>query len=74
MSQTTTEALQGLANIAVAVGIFPVTGLPLPFISMGGTSFLFTGITMGIINSVYIGNKEEVQQKKQSGNHVKSTV
>jgi cell division protein FtsW len=65
-------ALQGLANIAVAVGIFPVTGLPLPFISMGGTSFLFTGITMGIINSVYIGNKEQLKSKATKGNHVKA--
>ena len=41
--------------MAVAVGIFPVTGLPLPFISMGGTSFIFTGMSLGIIISVYRG-------------------
>lgn len=44
--------LQALVNMAVAVGLVPVTGLPLPLISMGGTSLLFTGISLGIILSV----------------------
>ncbi|HHG83988.1 MAG TPA: cell division protein FtsW [Bacteroidetes bacterium] len=44
--------LQAMANMAVAVGIFPVTGLPLPMLSMGGTSILFTGFSLGIILSV----------------------
>mgnify|MGYP001463423772 CR=1 FL=1 len=48
-------AFQGLVNMAVAVGVLPVTGLPLPFISMGGTSFIFTGMSLGIIISVYRG-------------------
>lgn len=43
---------QALINMAVVVGIGPVTGLPLPFVSMGGTSLLFTGFTLGIILSV----------------------
>lgn len=43
---------QALANMAVAVGIFPVTGLPLPMLSMGGTSILFTGFALGVILSV----------------------
>jgi cell division protein FtsW len=44
--------LQALVNIGVTVGILPVTGLPLPFISMGGTSLLFTGMSLGVILSV----------------------
>jgi len=44
--------LQALVNMCVAVNIFPVTGQPLPMISMGGTSTLFTGLTLGIILSV----------------------
>lgn len=43
---------QALANMAVAVGILPVTGLPLPMLSMGGTSILFTGFALGLILSV----------------------
>ena len=44
--------IQALTNMAVAVGIFPVTGLPLPLLSMGGTSIWFTSIAIGIILSV----------------------
>lgn len=44
--------LQALGNMAVAVGLGPVTGIPLPLVSMGGTSILFTSIAFGIILSV----------------------
>lgn len=43
---------QGLINMAVAVNLFPVTGQPLPFLSMGGTSLLFSSIAVGVILSV----------------------
>ncbi|MEM7575079.1 MAG: FtsW/RodA/SpoVE family cell cycle protein [Bacteroidota bacterium] len=44
--------LQAFVNIAVVLDLVPVTGLPLPLVSMGGTSFLFTCIAFGIILSV----------------------
>lgn len=44
--------VQALANIAVNVNLVPATGLTLPLISMGGTSLLFTCISLGIILSV----------------------
>lgn len=44
--------LQAMVNMAVAVGLFPVTGQPLPLISMGGTSILFTAAALGMILSV----------------------
>lgn len=44
--------LQAYINIAVCLDLVPVTGLPLPLISMGGTSTLFTCISFGIILSV----------------------
>jgi cell division protein FtsW len=44
--------IQAFANMAVAVGLGPVTGIPLPLISMGGTSILFTSIAFGIILAV----------------------
>jgi cell division protein FtsW len=49
--------MQALTNMAVAVGLVPITGLPLPLVSMGGTSLLFTGITLGIIISVSHGER-----------------
>ena len=43
---------QALINMAVAVGLLPVTGQTLPLISMGGTSILFTSAAFGIILSI----------------------
>ena len=51
--------LQATVNMGVAVGLGPVTGLPLPFVSMGGTSLLFTGISLGIILSVSRGEIDQ---------------
>jgi len=47
--------LQAIINMGVAVGLGPITGQPLPLLSMGGTSLLFTGISLGIILSVSRG-------------------
>lgn len=47
-----TLAIQAVANTAVTVNLFPVTGVTLPLVSMGGTSFLFTCLAIGIILSV----------------------
>lgn len=58
--------MQAFANMAVVVGLGPVTGLPLPLLSMGGTSLLFTGFAVGIILSVSRGDTKE--------NDLKSTV
>ncbi len=44
--------VQAMVNMAVAVGIFPVTGQTLPLVSMGGSSMLFTSIALGIILSI----------------------
>lgn len=43
---------QALINMAVAVNLFPVTGQPLPMVSMGGTSILFTFLAVGILLSI----------------------
>ena len=51
--------IQAFANMAVAVGLGPVTGVPLPLVSMGGTSILFTSIAFGIILSVSRDNDEK---------------
>ena len=44
--------IQAFANIAVSVQLVPVTGLTLPLVSMGGTSVLFTCMSIGVILSV----------------------
>jgi len=52
--------IQALFNMAVAVNLLPVTGQTLPFISMGGTSLLFTSISLGIILSISRSNNMEL--------------
>lgn len=56
--------IQAFANMAVAVGLGPVTGVPLPLVSMGGTSLLFTSIAFGIILSVSKDVEENENNKK----------
>lgn len=51
--------IQAFINMGVAVGLGPVTGLPLPLISMGGTSQLFMGVSLGIILSISRCQQEE---------------
>jgi cell division protein FtsW len=55
--------MQGMVNMAVAVGLFPVTGQPLPMISMGGTSILFTAAAIGIILSVSKSQQQEIKEE-----------
>lgn len=47
--------IQAMINMAVVVNILPVTGQPLPLVSMGGSSLVFTSIALGIIISVSHG-------------------
>ncbi len=58
-----TLAIQAIANMAVNVNLFPVTGVTLPLISMGGSSFLFTCMAIGIILSV-ARNVEQLEGEK----------
>ena len=56
---------QAMINIGVSTGVLPVTGQPLPWISLGGTSLLFTSIAFGCILSVSHQNQvdKEIQQQ-----------
>ena len=51
--------------MAVNVNIVPVTGVTLPLISMGGSSFLFTCAAIGIVLSV-ARNLEQMEGKQQA--------
>jgi cell division protein FtsW len=57
---------QALVNMAVAVNLFPVTGQPLPLISMGGTSIWFTMIALGIILSVSRSIEDKGEEKLET--------
>ncbi len=56
--------LQAFVNMAVAVGLLPVTGQTLPLVSMGGSSIFFTSMATGMILSVSWGSREEVREKE----------
>jgi len=58
--------IQALVNMLVTVGVFPVTGIPLPLVSMGGTSLLFSCAALGIVLSVsrYIELNDKPKKKK----------
>lgn len=49
---------QAMVNAGVSSGVLPVTGQPLPWISLGGTSLLFTSVAFGCILSVSYQNQE----------------
>ena len=57
--------LQAMINMGVSIGLLPVTGQPLPFVSMGGTSLMATGIIIGMILSVTRSMEEETLSKEQ---------
>lgn len=60
---------QAMINMAVTVGLLPVTGQPLPMVSMGGTSLWFTSLAIGIILSVS-RKVEEMEEEKEGGEYV----
>ena len=43
---------QAIINIGMNMGLFPVTGIPLPFVSYGGSSLIVSFISLGIIQNL----------------------
>ena len=58
---------QAMVNMGVVVGLGPITGQTLPLISMGGTSMVFTSLSVGIILSVSRGERDEIFDQKTKG-------
>jgi cell division protein FtsW len=65
-----TLVIQAIANMGVNVNLFPNTGVTLPLVSMGGSSFLFTCLSIGIILSV--ARNVEQQEGKAIAQKVKA--
>ncbi len=49
---------QMFVNIGMNIGIMPVTGIPLPFVSHGGTSLVISYAAVGILQSIYLRHKK----------------
>ena len=63
--------IYAFVNAAVATGLFPTTGLALPFISYGGTSIIFLSASIGILMNIAIYNHQtEMEKDKQKQNDV----
>ncbi|NLU39779.1 MAG: FtsW/RodA/SpoVE family cell cycle protein [Bacteroidales bacterium] len=58
--------LQALINMGVSTGLVPVTGQTLPWISMGGTSTLFTAFSLGVILSVSYQNTLDEKEEESA--------
>ncbi len=57
--------VQAMINMGVSIGLLPVTGQPLPFVSMGGSSMMATGFIIGMILSVTRNIEDEKEQELQ---------
>ena len=57
--------MQAMINMGVSIGLLPVTGQPLPFVSMGGSSMMATGFIIGMILSVTRNIEEEKEHELQ---------
>jgi cell division protein FtsW len=54
---TTGIAIYGVANIAMVTGVFPVVGVPLPFVSFGGTAMIAALASVGILLNIERGSR-----------------
>ena len=59
-------------NIAVSTGLVPTTGLPLPFISYGGTSLIFLCVSVGILVNIAYSGAKEISVLNNNLNHVEA--
>lgn len=65
--------VQVVINIGMNVGLLPVTGIPLPFMSYGGSSILSLFIAIGIVQNVYrqrLGEQYYVSQSRSEGDYI----
>ena len=59
-------SLQTIVNIAMNMGMAPVTGIPLPLVSYGGSSLLSVLIGLGIVQSLYIKGRQSIFERSDS--------
>jgi rod shape determining protein RodA len=45
---------QVFVNVGMTIGIMPITGVPLPLMSFGGSSMLVTFVSLGLLQSIHV--------------------
>lgn len=68
---TTVIGLQAFIHVAVVLGLAPTTGLPLPFISYGGTSIVMMGAMVGILMNISVKGKDAKRMVVEKAKPVK---
>jgi rod shape determining protein RodA len=58
-------AFHFIENISACIGILPVTGIPLPFVSAGGSAMVTNYISIGVVLSVSMRRKKEIFNSSQ---------
>lgn len=58
---------QAIANIMMVGGLLPVVGVPLPFISYGGSSLIVTMVAMGMLLNICDHGKKQIEDYKDAG-------
>ena len=66
--------MQAMINMGVSIGLLPVTGQPLPFVSMGGSSMMATGLILGMILSVTKSMENDASSKEQELKTISETT
>ena len=57
---------QTFVNIGMTIGIAPVTGVPLPLVSYGGSSVIVTFIAIGLLQSIYVQGRMSATSKSRA--------
>lgn len=61
---------QVVVNIGMNIGVMPVTGIPLIFLSYGGSSLISSFIVIGIINNIFISSRRNLETRVQMGDEL----
>ena len=60
---------QVFVNVGMNVGIMPITGVPLPLMSYGGSSMLTTFLALGLLQSIHVAGARVAQRAKGRAAH-----
>ena len=56
---------QIFVNVGMTIGIMPITGVPLPFLSYGGSSVIVTFLAVGLLQSIHVQARVSAAAKRR---------